>query len=157
GDAADDLAKGREEDRVLARGVGPVHALEGPQETAERRVRLPGSRPAQDLVRDLAAARVLTAEHRHQRHLAVRRLEPWEDEVLLLLLVILLDESVDDPCGGRKLGRIEVLPAIDALRRLVVDQEDPLEDAVLLHEVLARRDLRLVGVLVPNVRRALLL
>jgi hypothetical protein len=67
-------------------------------------------------------------------------LEAREEVILLELLVVVLQEALDD--RGRAMERVgrERLVRPDPPNALVVDQQDPVEDTVLAHEVLARPD-----------------
>jgi len=63
-----------------------------------------------------------------------------KEVILLQLLVILLDEGVDDGRRARYgFGRERRFPG-DPVADLVVDQEHPLEDTVLAHQIFGRRD-----------------
>src|SRR5262245_59732051 len=68
-------------------------------------------------------------------------LESWKHEVLFELLVIILDERTED--ASRILDGIgrQVLLRIDPPDRLFVHEQHPLEDSMLPHQVLGRRDL----------------
>ena len=86
---------------------------------------------------------MLAQQNRDQVDLPAGRLEAREDELFLQLLVIVFDEAADDARGARDHRQIELLVVLDAVSRLVVDEQDALEHAVLLHQVLAGSDLRL--------------
>jgi hypothetical protein len=139
---ADHLAECREENRVLAGRVRAVHPGEGSQGLSElgRRRSL---RSAQDVIRNFTAALVLTKEDRDETDLAVRALKPGEDELLLELLVIVLDEATDDTRSARDDAKVELSVAFDATRGFVIEEHDALEHTVLVHQILAGRDLRL--------------
>src|SRR5437867_7884996 len=108
---ADDLAQGREEDRVLPRLVGRVHA----DEPGHRVLQLaPPRRIAQRSgvgepyrgLRQLAARLVLLEKNVHQVDEPSGLAEAGKQEVLLQLLVVVLDEAADEPRGIRhRLGR----------------------------------------------------
>lgn len=95
---------------------------------------------------------MLLKERGHEIGLAVRGLKSREDELLFELLVVVLDEASDDASRAREHAEVERLTCFDAMRRFVVDEQNALERAVLLHEVLAGRHLRLTAGLSARLR-----
>src|SRR5207249_10850866 len=92
-------------------------------------------------VGELAATLVLLQKHIDEIDEPIGFSEPWKEEILLELLVIILDEA-SDHFGGVEdgIGR-KILAAIDPTDRFAVDQENALQHAVLAHQVLGGRDL----------------
>ena len=107
-----------------------------------------------DLVREPAPGLVLRPEDADQIDEGVGLLEPREELVLLELLVVVLDEPTDDAGRADQNGRVEVSLAIQTAHRFVVDQEHAVQDTVLTHQVLGRRDFLFF---LPGVGRRLVL
>lgn len=88
---------------------------------------------------------MLAKENRDELKLAMRGLQPRKNELLLLLLVVVLDKTADEPsCAGDD-RRLELLRALDAACALIVDEQDAFEHTMLLHQVFSRSDLCLLS------------
>jgi hypothetical protein len=70
---------------------------------------------------------------------AMLTLEPREHEGLLQLLVMLFDERLHDPCSTSDPAEVGAFTALEPSRDLVIDQQHPLDDPVILHQILTGR------------------
>src|SRR6266508_171698 len=150
--AADDLAEGGKENRVLpslVRAVHPDEAFERVrQELALARIadRLE-SREMQRRVRQPPARAVLRQQHLDQVHQCVGLAEARKEKILLELLVVVLDERPDDSGRVRQRFGRQLFPGIQPAQRLSIDEQHALQHPVLPHQIHGGRDflLALVG------------
>jgi len=76
--------------------------------------------------------------------------QPREDVAFLQRLVECLDVVVDDQRGVVQMQGRDQPARLEIPGQVAVDEQDPDEQAMLAHEILARRRLRLVA---PQLRR----
>src|SRR5439155_10110190 len=146
----DQPVQGGKEDRVLAGLVRAVHADEAAQAAHQGlpAAGVPGHRgpgEAQDVTGHPPSRLVLRAQDGDEVGQRPRLLEPREEMVLLQLLVVLLDEPAHDTRrAAHRVGR-QLDAGLQPADRLLVDEQDAVEESVLAHEVLGRRHFDLRG------------
>ena len=142
--AGDELAEGGKEDSVFAGFMGAIHGVEGGEEGGQLqgfgRIEGWSFGKQQELVGDPTAGVVLAEQGVDQAGELPGLTEAGKKIVFFLPFVIIFYKAADDAGGcvqGREIGR---LAADDLLTGMVIDQQDPVEQAVFLHQVFGRGD-----------------
>ena len=137
-----DGAEPGEHNGILPGLVRLVHPYERSHVGADllRIVRVHVARPGEDELGQLSTSCVLDQQRVHRAHELPSLAQHREDVTLFHGLMETFDEVVDDLGSVVDVGHGRPLSAGDAIDTLLVDEEHPLENPVLLHQVHIRRD-----------------
>lgn len=136
------LLQFRKEIGILARGMRPVHRYEGlhgsDQLPPPVAIAAGGRRKADDGLRQLSSRRMLAQQGVDQIGHLAGLLEAGKDMGLLRLLMIIVDEVADDFRRLRDQAGIEVFLGVEFPQARFVNQQHPVQHAMLAHQILRR-------------------
>src|SRR3990172_7042364 len=142
----DNLTKRGEQDRVLARGMRPIH----PNELPQRLVQLPSvfrilersrRRQTLNLICDPPACLVLLSEHCDEIGEFPGLLKPREQIIFLEFFVVVLDEGPYNLSRAGKHRGVKLLLGIQTPQPFLINKKNTVQHAMLAHQVFRRRDL----------------